>query len=98
MSAERLMKVLLAPVVSEKASRLSDRHRQFVFQVVTDATKPEVKQAVELMFQVKVSGVQIANVQGKAKRSGQRTGRRSNWKKAYVTLEPGHDIDFMEAR
>lgn len=98
MSAERLMKILLAPVVSEKASRISDRHRQFVFHVVSDATKPEVKQAVELMFSVKVRGVQIANIMGKTKRSGQRAGRRSNWKKAYVTLEAGHDIDFMEAR
>jgi large subunit ribosomal protein L23 len=91
------MKVLIAPVVSEKSTRLSDAHRQFAFKVVPDASKPEVRKAVELMFDVKVDAVQIANVRGKVKRFGQSTGKRANWKKAYVTLAEGHDINFMGA-
>jgi large subunit ribosomal protein L23 len=97
MSQERLMKVLLEPVVSEKSARLADRTRQFVFKVMPDASKPEVRQAVELMFEVKVASVQLANVKGKVKRFGARLGRRANWKKAYVTLQEGHDINFMGA-
>lgn len=97
MNQERLMKVLMAPIVSEKTARLSDANRQFAFRVVRDATKPEVKQAVELMFDVKVDSVQIANVRGKVKAHGRSVGRRSDWKKAYVTLTEGHDIDFMGA-
>lgn len=97
MSQERLMKVLLAPLVSEKTARLADGNRQFVFRVLTDATKPEIRQAVELMFEVKVANVQVTNMKGKTKRFGQMNGRRANWKKAYVTLQEGHDIDFMEA-
>ena len=97
MSQERLMKVLLEPVVSEKSARLADRARQFVFKVMPDASKPEVRQAVELMFEVKVASVQLANVKGKVKRFGARLGRRANWKKAYVTLQEGHDINFMGA-
>jgi large subunit ribosomal protein L23 len=95
MNQERLMKVLLSPVVSEKSSRVADANRQFVFKVLPGASKPEIRNAVELMFDVKVKGVQVANVQGKAKRFGQTMGRRVNWKKAYVTLAEGHDIDFM---
>jgi large subunit ribosomal protein L23 len=95
MNQERLMKVLLSPVVSEKSSRVADANRQFVFKVLPGASKPEIRDAVELMFDVKVKGVQVANVQGKVKRFGQTTGRRVNWKKAYVTLAEGHDIDFM---
>jgi large subunit ribosomal protein L23 len=95
MNQERLMKVLLSPVVSEKSSRVADANRQFVFKVLPGASKPEIRDAVELMFDVKVKGVQVANVQGKAKRFGQTMGRRVNWKKAYVTLAEGHDIDFM---
>ena len=95
MNQERIMKVLVAPIVSEKSTRLADENRQFAFKVVPDASKPEVRKAVELMFDVKVKGVQVANVQGKVKRFGQTTGRRVNWKKAYVTLAEGHDIDFM---
>ena len=95
MNQERLMKVLLAPIVSEKSTRLADAHRQFAFKVQTNASKPEVRKAVELMFDVKVKGVQVANVHGKTKRFGQTLGRRVNWKKAYVTLAEGHDIDFM---
>ena len=95
MNQERLMKVLLAPVVSEKSSRVADANRQFVFKVLPGASKPEIRDAVELMFDVKVKGVQVANVNGKSKRFGQTMGRRVNWKKAYVTLAEGHDIDFM---
>ena len=97
MNRERLMKVLIAPIVSEKSTRVADSNRQFVFKVVTDASKPDVRKAVELMFDVKVDGVQIANVRGKTKRFGQSFGKRSDWKKAYVTLAEGHDIDFMGA-
>ena len=97
MNQERLMKVLLAPIVSEKSTRLADAHRQFAFKVVTDASKPEVRKAVELMFDVKVEHVQMANMRGKTKRFGQSMGKRADWKKAYVTLAEGHDIDFMGA-
>jgi large subunit ribosomal protein L23 len=95
MNQERLMKVLLAPIVSEKSTRLADANRQFVFKVLPNASKPEVRKAVEMMFDVKVTGVQIANVRGKTKRFGQMEGKRADWKKAYVTLAEGHDIDFM---
>jgi large subunit ribosomal protein L23 len=97
MNQERLMKVLLAPIVSEKSTRLADASRQFTFRVLPNATKPEVRKAVELMFDVKVTGVQIANVRGKTKRFGQMEGKRADWKKAFVTLAEGHDIDFMGA-
>ena len=97
MNQERIMKVLIAPIVSEKSTRLADEHRQFVFKVVTDASKPDVRKAVELMFDVKVEAVQIANVRGKTKRFGQSLGKRSDWKKAFVTLAEGHDINFMGA-
>ena len=95
MSEERLMKLLLSPHVSEKSTRIADKNRQFVFKVVPDATKPEIKQAVELMFKVEVEGVQVVNVAGKRKRFGRMSGRRPDWKKAYVRLKPGHDIDFV---
>ncbi len=97
MNQEQIMKVLIAPIVSEKSTRLADEHRQFVFKVVTDASKPDVRKAVELMFDVKVEAVQIANVRGKTKRFGQSFGKRSDWKKAFVTLAEGHDINFMGA-
>lgn len=97
MTQERLMKVLLEPLVSEKSARLADSNRQFVFKVTPDATKPEIRQAVELMFEVKVANVQVTNMRGKTKRFGRMLGRRASWKKAYVTLQEGHDIDFMEA-
>jgi large subunit ribosomal protein L23 len=95
MKQDRLMKVLLAPVVSEKSSRVADASRQFVFKVLPCASKPEIRQAVELMFDVKVKGVQVSNMRGKTRRFGQTMGKRVNWKKAYVTLAEGHDIDFM---
>ena len=97
MNQERIMKVLVAPIVSEKSTRLADENRQFAFKVVPDASKPEVRRAVELMFDVKVKAVQMANVRGKVKRFGQKMGKRSDWKKAYVTLAEGHDINFMGA-
>ncbi len=94
MSKERLMKILLSPVVSEKSAMVADTSNQFGFQVVPDATKPEIAQAVELLFDVKVRDVRTVNVRGKQKRFGAVLGRRNNWKKAYVRLEEGHDIDF----
>jgi large subunit ribosomal protein L23 len=97
MSQERLMRILLSPHVSEKTTRIADAHNQFVFKVVPDARKPEIKRAVELMFKVEVESVQVLNVKGKRKVSGRVRGRRSDWKKAYVSLKPGHDIDFMGA-
>ena len=93
-SAERLAVVLLAPVISEKGTYVADKHEQVIFRVAPDATKPEVKAAVETMFKVQVKSVQIANVGGKIKRFGRFTGRRRNWKKAYVCLKPGQEINF----
>lgn len=97
MSQERLMKVLLSPLVSEKSARLADQNQQFAFKVLPDATKPEIRKAVELLFDVKVTNVQVAKMKGKVKRFGQMMGKRSDWKKAYVTLAEGQDIDFMGA-
>lgn len=91
---ERLMQVLLAPTVSEKATFVGDKNNQVVFRVAQDATKPEIKAAVELLFKVKVTGIQVANVKGKEKRSGRILGRRRNWKKAYVCVAPGQEINF----
>ena len=93
-NAERLMTVLLAPVVSEKGTFIADKHNQVVFRVMQNATKPEVKAAVELMFKTQVDSVQISNVKGKKKRFGTHAGRRRNWKKAYVSLKPGQEINF----
>ena len=97
MNQERLMQVILAPVISEKSTRVADQDQQVVFKVVKDATKPEIKAAVELLFKVEVEGVQVLNVKGKVKRFGRFTGRRSGWKKAYVSLKPGQEIDFTAA-
>ena len=96
---ERLMTLLLAPVISEKGTMIADKHEQVIFRVDPRATKPEVKAAVELMFgkkdkPVEVMSVQIVNVKGKKKRFGQSNGRRRNWKKAYVCLKPGQEINF----
>lgn len=91
---ERLMNVLIAPQISEKATYVADKNEQVIFRVASDATKPEIKAAVELMFKVNVASVQIANVKGKQKRFGRFYGRRSNWKKAYVSLQPGQEINF----
>jgi large subunit ribosomal protein L23 len=94
MNEARLMQVLVAPHISEKALRLADRHRQFVFKVLPNANKQEVKQAVELLFKVKVNKVQISCVKGKRKTFGKINGKRPNWKKAYVGLQEGFDINF----
>ena len=93
-NSERLATVLLAPVVSEKGTYIADKHEQVIFRVVQDATKPEIKAAVEAMFKVQVESVQVVNVGGKQKRFGRFTGRRRNWKKAYVCLKPGQEINF----
>ncbi|MCK9985255.1 MAG: large subunit ribosomal protein L23 [Azoarcus sp.] len=93
-SQERLMQVLLAPQISEKATYIADKNEQVVFKVASCATKPEVKAAVELLFKVEVKSVQIANVKGKLKRFGKTTGRRKGWKKAFVCLKPGQEINF----
>ena len=93
MSEERLMKLLLSPHVSEKSTRIADKNRQFVFKVVPDATKPEIKQAVEGLFKVKVKAVNTVTVKGKTKVFRGRPGVRSDWKKAIVSLVEGHKID-----
>lgn len=92
--AARLMNLVLAPVVSEKSTRVADKDRQYVFRVLDGATKPEIKAAVELLFKTKVESVTVANVKGKARRFGRFAGRRRNWKKAYVRLAAGHEINF----
>jgi len=95
----RLMTVLLAPVVSEKATQIADRHNQVIFRVRPDATKKDVKRAVELLWKekkIEVASVQIVNVHGKKKRFGAFSGRRRNWKKAYVSLKPGQEINFAQ--
>jgi len=97
MNNERMSRILIAPVVSEKSTRAADQGRQMVFKVLPDASKPEIRKAVEKMFDVTVTAIQVSNVKGKVKRFGQTLGRRSDWKKAYVTLAEGSDIDFMGA-
>jgi large subunit ribosomal protein L23 len=96
MNQERLMQVLLAPQVSEKATYVAEKHEQVIFRVVSDANKSEVKGAVELLFKVSVESVQIVNVKGKQKKFGRIMGRRKNWKKAYVCLKPGQEINFVD--
>ena len=95
-SEERLMKVLLAPVISEKATFVAEKNEQVVFLVMPDATKLEIKAAVEMMFMVQVESVQVANRPGKIKRSGRFTGRRNNTRRAFVCLKPGQEINFTE--
>jgi large subunit ribosomal protein L23 len=92
---EHLLQVLRAPHISEKSAHLADKYRQLVFKVAKDARKPEIKQAVEYLFEVKVQEVRVLNVKGKRKSFGRIRGKRTDWKKAYVTLEPGYDIDFL---
>ncbi len=94
-NAHRLMQVLLAPQVSEKSTFVGEKNNQYVFRVLADATKPEIKSAVELMFKKKVKSVQVAVVKGKQKRFGRSSGKRSGWKKAYVSLMPGEEITFQ---
>lgn len=97
MNQERIFKVLKAPHVSEKASVAADRNNQFVFKVARDATKTEIKAAVEKLWDVKVKDVNTLVVKGKSKRFGRSEGKRSDWKKAYVSLQEGFDIDFLGA-
>ena len=96
MNQQRLMQVLLAPQISEKETYVADKNEQVIFRVASDATKPEVKAAVELLFKVSVESVQIANVKGKQKRFGRHMGSRKGWKKAYVCLKPGQEINFVD--
>jgi len=98
MNTERLMKILLRPHISEKTTIVAEANKQFTFRVLANASKPEIKQAVELMFDVKVDSVQVLNTKGKIKRFGATTGKRIDWKKAYVSLKPGFDIEFAGAQ
>ncbi|HQW20153.1 MAG TPA: 50S ribosomal protein L23 [Rhodocyclaceae bacterium] len=93
---ERLLQVLVAPQISEKATFIADKNEQVIFFVIPDATKPEVKAAVELLFKVQVDSVQISVLKGKQKRFGRLMGRRSDVKKAFVCLKPGQEINFAE--
>ncbi|MFW5427034.1 MAG: 50S ribosomal protein L23 [Methylophagaceae bacterium] len=95
MNLERITKVILGPVVAEKASRVAESNNQVVLKVLPDANKSEIKQAVEKMFDVKVESVTTMNVKGKIKRTGRIMGKRSDWKKAYVTLVEGADLNFL---
>ena len=90
----RLMQVLVAPIISEKATMVADKTNAVTFKVLQDATKPEIKAAVELMFNVQVKGVSVANIKGKQKRFGRSQGRRDNIRKAYVSLMPGQELNF----
>ncbi len=91
---ERLMEVLLGPVISEKGAKLADANRQFTFRVTSDACKREIGQAVEKLFDVEVDSVRVVNIKGKRKRIGAKQGKRKDIRKAYVRLKKGHDIDF----
>lgn len=95
-SQERLLQVLLAPQISEKATAVAEKNEQVIFRVASDATKPEIKAAVELLFKVQVESVQVLNVKGKTKRFGRITGQRKGWKKAFVCLKPGQEINFVD--
>lgn len=95
MNSERITKVILGPVVAEKASRVAENHNQVVLKVLPNANKAEIKQAVETLFEVKVASVTTANVKGKVKRTGRFLGKRNDWKKAYVTLAEGADLNFL---
>lgn len=95
MREERLLNVILAPHVSEKSTMTAESSNTVVFKVAKDATKSEIKAAVEKLFEVEVNSVRTVNVKGKSKRTGFRFGKRSDWKKAYVSLQEGADIDFV---
>ena len=90
----RLMQVLVAPIVSEKATSVAERTNAVTFKVLQDATKPEIKAAVELMFKVEVTGVSVVNIKGKTKRFGRSVGRRDHTRKAYVTLKEGQELNL----
>jgi large subunit ribosomal protein L23 len=91
----RLMAVLVAPIVSEKATMVGEKSNAVTFKVLQDATKPEIKAAVELMFKVEVKGVSVTNIKGKTKRFGKSIGRRDHVRKAYVTLKPGQELNLV---
>lgn len=95
MNVERMHQIILAPVISEKATRAAEKRNQAVFKVAKNAEKVEIKEAIEKLFNVKVTGVQTLVMKGKNKRVGQSAGRRSDWKKAYVTLAEGQEIDLV---
>jgi large subunit ribosomal protein L23 len=95
-SEERLLKVLLAPVISEKATFVAEKNEQVVFLVAQDANKLEIKAAVEMLFKVQVESVQVANREGKQKRAGRFMGRRNHSRRAFVSLKPGQEINFTE--
>jgi large subunit ribosomal protein L23 len=95
MNRERMMQILVEPKISEKAARAADLNRQYVFRVLSDASKPEIKAAVEELFSVKVENVTVSNVPAKTRHFRGTAGVRNGWKKAYVKLQPGFDIDFL---
>jgi large subunit ribosomal protein L23 len=102
MDRQRLLQIVLAPQISEKSTFIGEKNNQYIFRVAADATKPEIKAAVEMLFSTKdkkieVRAVQVANVKGKEKRFGRFMGRRRNWKKAYVCLAKGQEINFQAA-
>lgn len=97
MNSERITKIILGPVVAEKASRVAEANNQVVLKVLPNANKTEIKRAVETLFEVKVESVSTVNVKGKTKRTGRIFGKRSDWKKAYVTLADGTDLNFLGA-
>lgn len=96
MSNELLLDVIYQPHISEKSTRIADKHRQITFKVAKTASKPQIKRAIEKVFDVKVDNVSVLNMKGKQRRFGRTQGRRKDWKKAYVTLAQGYDIDFTE--
>ena len=97
MNQERLLDVIKAPHISEKSTVVAERDNQVVFKVAVDATKLEIKRAVELLFEVEVDSVRVVNMKGKTKRHGMAIGKRVDWKKAYVSLKEGQDLDFLGA-
>lgn len=94
MNEKRMYEVILGPLTTEKSVRVADKHRQLVFKVARDASKDLVKQAIQKLFSVKVESIQTVKLKGKKKQFKQRSGRRSDWKKAYISLAEGHDINL----
>lgn len=94
MNQEQLMNIILGPHVSEKSTLVADSNRQIIFKVLPGAAKSDIKQAIEMIFKVKIDAVRVINVKGKTKRFKNTIGKRKNWKKAYVKLKEGYDIDF----
>ncbi|MCK5697094.1 MAG: 50S ribosomal protein L23 [Gammaproteobacteria bacterium] len=95
MNQERIFNVIVAPHISEKSASNAEKNNQYVFKVAIDAKKPEIKKAIESIFEVSVTNVQTSIAKGKVKRFGQKTGRRKDWKKAYITLAEGSTIEMM---